>query len=268
MSIRTIILTLLAVFPLGSHWAPTVSAQSPYETGYLPSGTSGFRGFYGGYHASTATEGFLIGQAELLRGRGLASLYYGQALRQREAARKQYFENRLAKLRYYAERQKVRAQRNQLRREEVTRRREIRQRLTAKGKANNRKPIDWPATLTADRFAPIRTEIESLAELRLQLGTDAGEATTAAVRHGIRKLAKTIVEDEQAGRLNEEQAKVVRRFVRELAKNILQTTPPRGERGGETGAVVQWSLGKNFPHHDGTNKLSIGGTPLLLEGAP
>jgi uncharacterized protein (DUF1778 family) len=84
--------------------------------------------------------------------------------------------------------------------------------------------IDWPAELTAEKYKPIRVEIESLMKLRAELGANAGEATTLAIRHAIKQLAKQVIEDERSARLTEEQSKAVRQFVRELAG---EPTPPQ-----------------------------------------
>ena len=190
-------------------------AQSYYVTGYTPYVRSGY-GFYGGgYHASTAAEGYLRGRAALVRAQGQASLIHSQALRQREAARQQYLANRVAKLRYYAEKQKLRAERKQRQREELVRRREIREQLAAKRRAES--SIDWPVALKAKRYDSLRTEIESLVLLRTKLGSKTNDATSIAIRHGIRELAKQVVQDEKARQLDDKQSQVVRTFVRNLA---------------------------------------------------
>ncbi len=189
-------------------------AQSYYSTGYTPYVHSGY-GFYGGYHASTAAEGYLRGRAALVQAQAQASLIHSQALRQREAARQQYLANRVAKLRYYAEKQKLRAERKQRQREELVRRREIREQLAAKRRAES--PIDWPAALKAKRYDSLRTEIESLVLLRTKLGSQTSDVTSIAIRHGIRELAKQVVQDEKARLLDDKQSQVVRTFVRNLA---------------------------------------------------
>ena len=231
MSTRILLPYFLAAFLLAGSWATSASAQwyvasyepyaAPMYYGYYP--YYGYYGYYGGYHPSTVVEGYLRGRAELIEARSIASLYYAQALREREEARSQYLENRLANFRYHAERRELRDQENALRREEQAQRREARQRWAAEKNAANQSRIDWPAELMAESYEPIRTEIEALVKLRSELGNQAGEATRLAIRHAIRELAKQVVEDERRARLSEEQSKAVRQFVRQLAA---QPTPP------------------------------------------
>jgi hypothetical protein len=225
MSARILRPFLLAAFLLSGSWVASASAQSYFvAASYEPYAWPmyyGYRyyphyGFYGGFHSSTLAEGYLRGRAELIQARGVASLYYAQALREREEARNLYLENRMANFRYHAERRELRAAEAASRREELARRREARQRLAAE-RAANRARIDWPAELTAERYQSIRSEIEALVKVRSELGDTAGEATRLAIRHAVRELAKLVVEDERSGRLTEEQSKAVRQFVRGLA---------------------------------------------------
>lgn len=226
MSIRILLLYFLAAFLLHGSWAASASAQWYYVASYEPYAApmyygyypyAGYYGYYGGYHPSTVVEGYLRGRAELIEARSIASLYYAQALREREEARSQYLDNRMAHLLYHAERRELRDQENARRREEQAERREARQQRNAQHEAPKQPLIDWPAELMAESYEPIRTEIEALVKLRWELGNQAGEATRLAIRHAIRELAKQIVEDERAARLSEEQSKSVRQFVRQLA---------------------------------------------------
>jgi hypothetical protein len=224
MSARILPPFFLAAFLLSGSGASSVSAQAYfYVADYQPYGMPVYYGyyphygFYGGYHPSTVVEGYLRGRAELIEARGIASLYYAQALREREEARSRYLENRIANFRYHAERRELRAEEVASRREAQARRREARQRLEAQRNAANGARIDWPAELSAAQYEPIRTEIEALVKLRAELGNHAGEATTLAIRHAIRELARQVIEDERSARLTEEQSKAVRQFVRELA---------------------------------------------------
>jgi hypothetical protein len=215
----------LAAFLLSGSWAISASAQAYFVASYDPYSVPVFYGypyygsyphFYGGYHSSTVVEGYLRGRAELIQARGIASLYYAQALREQEEARSLYLENRMANFRYHAERRELRADEVALRREQVARRRESRQRSQAERDAANGARIDWPAELMAKQYESIRTEIEALVKLRGELGENAGEATTLAIRHAVRELAKQVVDDERSDRWSEERSKVVRQFVREL----------------------------------------------------
>jgi hypothetical protein len=147
----------------------------------------------------------------------MASLYYAQALRENEEARSRYLENRMANILFHKERRELRAEENERKREKFLQRRQARQAALAQPNGANEPRIDWPAELTAEKYKPIRTEIEALVKLRAELGVNAGEATTLAIRHAIRELAKQVIEDERSARLTEEQSKSVRQFVRQLA---------------------------------------------------
>jgi hypothetical protein len=223
---------LAAIITLAS-LVPNASAQ--YVTGYTPTaGYGGYGGYYGGgYHTSTAAEGYLRGWAALLEARGSASLYYAQALGQRELARAQYMENRRTYLQNYADERAAFRERIEHKREEIIRRVERRERLAAESAAerdaDNQIAIDWPAALTDPSYEPIRNEIEALAKVRKGLGDNAGESSELAIRHAIRELAKQIVADEEADRISDAQSQVVRPFVRGLAGDILRGTATQSE---------------------------------------
>jgi hypothetical protein len=226
MCARILLPYFLAVFLLSDSLARSVSAQWYYVSSYQPYAAPiyygypvyyGYYGYYDRYYPSTVVEGYLRGRAELLEAEATASLYYAQALRDREDARRQYLENRMADLQFQIERRELRAQENARRREDLAQRREARQRVVAKTRAAKQLQIDWPAELTAEQYKPIRTEIEALMKLRAELSGDAGESTMVAIRHAIRELAKQVIEDERSARLSEEQSKSVRQFVRQLA---------------------------------------------------
>ena len=225
---------LLAALLLSGSWATGASAQAYYVASYepysvpmyygYPSYGYPYYGFYGGFHSSTLAEGYLRGRAEVIQARGVASLYYAQALREREEARSRYLDNRMASFRYHAERRELRAEEAASRREEQARRREVRQRLEAERNAANQAKILWPAELMAEQYASLRAEIEALLKLRSEMGENAGQATRLAIRHAIRQLARQVIEDERSARFSDEQSKVVRQFVRELAAKSTPST--------------------------------------------
>ena len=228
MCARFLLPYFLVAFLLSDPLARSVSAQYFYVADYQPYGMpiyygypvyNGYYGYYDGYHPSTVVEGYLRGRAELLEAEATASLYYAQALREREEARSRYLENRMANILFYKERRELRAEENERKREKFLQRRQARQQVAAQQNAANETRIDWPAELTAEQYKPIRLEIEALMKLRAELGANAGEATTLAIRHAIKQLAKQVIEDERSARLTDEQSKAVRQFVRQLADN-------------------------------------------------
>jgi hypothetical protein len=222
---------------------PSASAQSYYVTGYAPTAGYGGGGYYGGgYHTSTAAEGFLRGYAALLEARGTASLYYAQALGQRELARAQYMENRVIHLQNFADERAAIADRIERKREDVKRRVQRRQQLAAQHAAEreaaNKIAIDWPAALTDASYDPIRTEIEALAKVRKELGGNAGESSELAIRHAVRELAQQIMADEDADRISDAESQVVRPFVRGLAAEIFRATSTQSQAVTLTHATV------------------------------
>jgi hypothetical protein len=233
---------LAAIITLAS-FVPNAAAQSTYVTGYAPVAGYGYGGYYGGgYNSSTAAEGYLRGWAALVEARGAASLYYAQALGQRELARAQYMENRRVYQQNFADERAAFAERIDLQRQETIRRVERRKRLAAEKAAEreaaNEVAIDWPAALTDASYEPIREEIEALAKVRMDLGDKAGESSELAIRHAIRELAKQIVADEEADRMSDAQSQVVRPFVRGLAGEIFRATATQSESVTLTNAMV------------------------------
>jgi hypothetical protein len=231
--------TLSALVLIGAS-ATRATGQS-YVTGYVPYAGGGYGGYYGGYHASTAAEGYLRGRAELLRASGQASLYYAQALTEREVARRQYLENRMLYLQYRDERREALAQYYEQRREAARQRVQEWKQRTAEEAAADEVAIDWPSALSGTDYAAIRREIEALARVRIELGDAAGKSSELAIRHAIRELAQQIMADEDAAELSEEESSVVRPFVRNLAADILR--PEAAERAAlaatTSGATVQ-----------------------------
>ena len=243
MGSRIVLPSALAAMITLAALVPTASAQSSYVTGYAPVGGYGNGGYYGGgYHSSTAAEGYFRGLAALVEARGVASLYYAQALGQRELARAQYMENRRVYQQNFADERAAFAERIERQREETIRRVERRKRLAAEKAAEreaaNEIAIDWPAALTDPSYKPIREEIEALAKVRMELGLHAGESSELAIRHAIRELARQIVADEEADRLSEAQSQVVRPFVRGLAADIFRATSTHSQPVTLTNATV------------------------------
>ena len=222
MSVRASFLGVFAALLLFGVSTADVRAQGYYTTGHIPYAGGGYGGYYGGYNSGTVAEGVLRGRAELVQAYGLASLYYPQALRQREEARSLYIDNQLAVRAHYAEQRELERQRRQ---EVRTLRRQRTLRLAEERKAQQTAAIDWPAELLGARYAQVRNEIEALARLHADLESNADEAISAAVRHAVRELARQVVEDEESNRLAGEQSKIVRQFVRGLTATILRDSP-------------------------------------------
>jgi hypothetical protein len=222
MSIRALFLGVFATLLLFAVSTADVRAQGYYTTGHIPYAGGGYGGYYGGYHSGTVAEGILRGRAELVQAYGLASLYYTQALRQREEARSLYIDNQLAVRAHYAEQRELD---NQRRQEVRTLRRQRTLRLAEERKAQQTAAIDWPAELLGERYAKARNEIEALSRLHAGLDRKADEAMSAAVRHAVRELARQVIEEEESNRLAGEQSKIVRRFVRGLTASILHDSP-------------------------------------------
>ena len=187
----------------------TAGAQS-FVTGHVP--VVGSHGVYGGYHSSTAAEGYLRGYAGVIQARGMAATYLSQAAINFEAARRQYLENRLLQARYNQARAQARAQYKQRRHEEFVRRRGSRLERIAKQKSKN--SLGWPQAVAGNRYKPLRNEIEALIRLRDRLGTTGSGAT--ALKQATKELARQIIDDEQNNKIGAQESQAVRRFVRGL----------------------------------------------------
>ena len=152
---------MLSVVLMVATATSTIWAQT-HVTGSVP--VVGSQAHYGGYHSSTAGEGYLRGYADLARSRGMAAAYYSQAAINIETARRQYLENRKLQLEYNRAHAQAREERNHRRREDLARRRATYKRLVAKRNAKDR--VDWPTALVGKRYESLRDEIESLVQIR------------------------------------------------------------------------------------------------------
>ena len=189
----------------------TARAQS-FVTGHVP--VIGSHGVYGGYHSSTAAEGYLRGYAGVIQARGMAATYLSQAAINFEAARRQYLENRLLQARYNQARAQARAQYKQRRHEEFVRRRGSRLERIANQKSKN--SLGWPQAVAGNRYKPLRDDIEALIRLRDRLGTTGSGATASALKQATKELARQIIDDEQNNKISAQESQAVRRFVRRL----------------------------------------------------
>lgn len=182
-------------------------------------------------HASTFQQSVLDGMANLVGARAQANYYHNLAQLTNERVRQALMKNRAAKIEGNYEKNKKRAEYYAKRREQNRLRKEARQASrSALAATSHKQPnIVWPNALKADRYASQRKQIESLWQLKAQLGPTACESVKVGIRHGLRGLAKKIMHDENSGQLEHLQSLDVRKFVRVLYQNAGQPARTNSE---------------------------------------
>ena len=135
--------------------------------------------YYGGWHASTAAEGYQRGMADLVRSQGMANLYDSMAAQNLEAARSQQLDNRLKATQTYFEMRQM--NREYLAAEKAARntrspgaepfRNTPKVKLERPGAADLDPVtgrIDWPLSLQTDQYSQYRQELDTLFTQRAQ----------------------------------------------------------------------------------------------------
>jgi hypothetical protein len=146
-------------------------------------GQNRYRGYGGrgggGYHASTAAEGFQRGMADVIRSTGAANMMNSEAMINVESARQQYISNRLYGTQTYFEMRRI----NKEARAAEAGPRPTQQDVIryAQERAPNRLStsevdpltggIAWPSLLQEDVFKPERDELEELYSSRATRGS-------------------------------------------------------------------------------------------------
>ena len=135
-----------------------------------------FYGYRGGYHASTAAEGYQRGMADVIRSRGQANLMNARAAGYVEEARAKYLENRYRATEIYYERRKIHDQEvaaKRAARRESTNRYLARIRIqpfTSKEFDAATGRVEWPSTLTDSQWDEFRQRIDELLAARAKYG--------------------------------------------------------------------------------------------------
>ncbi|MBX3412134.1 MAG: hypothetical protein KF708_05395 [Pirellulales bacterium] len=135
--------------------------------------------YYGGWHASTAAEGYQRGMADLVRSQGMANLFDSMAVQNLEAARSQELDNRLKATQTYFEMRQMnhsylaaeRAARNTRSPGAEPFRNTPKVRLERPGAADLDPvtgSIDWPLSLQTQDYAQYRQELDTLFSQRAQ----------------------------------------------------------------------------------------------------
>lgn len=171
----------LLVALVGLGLPPSLQAQYPYYDGYD-----------GGYHASTAAEGYARGMSEAIRAQGDKNLRDAQAADIGEDARSKYIDNRLKATEAYWERKKIYDQNMaEQRYAEAQVRREHRARnmlgpITNSDLDPTTGEVHWPMICRDDQYAEYREPLTQLFEKR---GAQ-GELSTAEYMQ-----AKQLIDD-------------------------------------------------------------------------
>lgn len=135
--------------------------------------------YYGGYHSSTAAEGYQRGMADLVRSQGMSNLFNSMAAQNLEAARSQELDNRLKATQTYFEMRQM--NRSYVQAEKAARntrspgaepfRNTPKVRLERPGAADLDAVtgrIDWPLSLQTGEYAQYRQELDTLFAQRAQ----------------------------------------------------------------------------------------------------
>lgn len=150
--------------------ATSASAQAYYRGGY-----PGY-GYGGGYHASTAAEGYARGMAEAVRAQGEKNLNDSRAAINREDARSKYLDNRVKAAETYWERRKVYdKEMAEQRYQEGQRRLDQRNRVMLKELSPDQfnlttGAVAWPGLLKDPSYNDFRKPLDELFAKRAQYG--------------------------------------------------------------------------------------------------
>ncbi len=135
-----------------------------------------YRGYEGGYHASTAAEGYARGMAEAVRAQGQRNLYNSRAAINREQARSDYIDNTVKSTNAYWERRRIyeentaqdRYERNQKR--QAQRDRVMLTKLTPEQLNPTTGSLGWPALLQEAQYDEFREPLTELFAKRGKYG--------------------------------------------------------------------------------------------------
>jgi len=129
--------------------------------------------YYGGYHSSTAAEGYQRGMADLVRSQGMSNLYNSMAAQNLEAARSQELDNRLKATQTYFEMRQMNRSYTQAEQASRNRRSPGAEPFRNTPKVKLERPgasdvdpvtghIDWPLALQTNEYAQYRQELDAL----------------------------------------------------------------------------------------------------------
>lgn len=128
--------------------------------------------YFGGYHSSTAAEGFQRGMSDLVRSQGMANLYNSMAAQNLAEARSQELNNRLQATQTYFEMRQMNYQYTQAEKARNRRspgaepfRNTPQVKLERPGAAELDQvtgTIDWPLALQTGEYAQFRQELDTL----------------------------------------------------------------------------------------------------------
>lgn len=148
-----------------------------------------YRGYGGGYHASTAAEGYARGMADVVRSQGAKNEADSRAAINREEARSRYLDNRTKAAETYWERrkiyQKARAeeqyalsQQRQAQRERV-----MLKQLTPRQFDTTTGAVDWPALLEDPSYNDFREPLDRIFSTRAKYGALKSDDYLAGKQH-------------------------------------------------------------------------------------
>ncbi len=155
----------------------------------------------GGYHASTAAEGYGRGMADIVRSQGEYNLATSEAMINVEEARKAYIENRTRATEAYFQQRRI----NEINRE--GKRYEQRQQTSEWVRKQKEKPprrltpeeldpftgeIYWPAAFSDAGYRSLRDELERLFRIRAEQSPPLNAQDASAARKAITSLSESL----------------------------------------------------------------------------
>lgn len=155
----------------------------------------------GGYHASTAAEGYGRGLADVVRAQGEYNLSTSEAMINVEEARKAYIENRTRATEAYFQQRRI----NEVNRE--SKRYEQRQQTSEWVRKQKEKPprrlmpeeldpftgeIHWPTAFSDADYRSLKVELERLFHLRAEQSPPLNAADASAARKAITSLSDSL----------------------------------------------------------------------------
>lgn len=184
-------------------------------------------GWNGGYHASTAFEGYARGIASVVQAQGERNLADAIALRELEVARKLQLENKVLKVRTFYERREVFAQQHAAERAINRDKRESRlarirlSDLTSEEFNHSTGEIKWPALLADEAFSDYSSWFNSLLAERAKYGRiDAGSLGEAQKLIKEWRAEVTGVKDQVSATVLRDSLRFLLRLDQELQRNL------------------------------------------------
>ena len=179
-------------------------------------------------HASTAIEGFLNARGNLVVANSRAAVNLQAAMLMREKVRAEQLTNRQAEIQANYDKLAQRRAWHEARVARNLKRRQARKAATSTAHVSIKSTAEivWPEALKSARYGSHRRNIDALWTATSQMDPEAYADMNGLIRQNLKELARTIVENEKAGRLDEHESKIARKFVRDFYRTAAPPVQP------------------------------------------